>query len=94
MLREIEVEVATLMPRLAAEHAVLAQADAVIEASEALVERAEKAAGTGFGTEMLVLRHSLQLELAKARAEQARYAFLTTWVRLAYLIGEPIEVMF
>lgn len=94
LLREIEVEVATLMPRLAAEHAVLAQADAVIEASEALVERAEKAAGTGFGTEMLVLRHSLQLELAKARAEQARYAFLSTWIRLAYLIGEPIEVMF
>ncbi len=94
LLREIEVEVATLMPRLAAEHAVLTQADAVIQASEALVERAEKAAGTGFGTEMLVLRHSLQLELAKARAEQARYAFLSTWVRLAYLIGEPIEVMF
>lgn len=94
LMRELEAEIGTLLPRLKLESEVFLEARRVVDASEALVRSAQKAAGSGYASDRMVLRQTLQSAMARTRADRTYYAFLATRVRLAFLIGESIDSLF
>lgn len=78
--RELEGEIPSLLMRLNAQRQSMCNADDAVAAAEIGVR-------TGIDPEFIVTMQQLQLERAREWADRTRYAFVRSWVRLAYLTG-------
>ena len=85
--RELEGEIPSLLMRLNAQRQSMRNAEAAVAAAERLVASAEVGVRAGINPEFMVTMQQLQLERAREWADRTRYAFVRSWVRLAYLTG-------
>jgi outer membrane protein TolC len=85
--RELEGEIPSLLMRLNAQRQSMRNAEAAVAAAERLVASAEVGVQAGINPEFMVTMQELQLERAREWADRTRYAFVRSWVRLAYLTG-------
>ena len=93
-IRELNTEISNLKLRLYVEWNTYENSQKVVRSARELVSSAKKQAEAGRATEMMLLRQSLQLEMASSRAQKARLSYLSTMTRLVFLTGRSFTDMF
>lgn len=73
--------------RLNAQRRSMQSARDAVEAAERLVGSARAGVAAGINPEFMITMQQPQFERAREWADRTRYAFVRSWVRLAYLTG-------
>lgn len=90
--RSLEVEIRSLVNRLRAQNNLIAKADTAYSAAQELLKSAYRSVESGVATDLIVLRHKVQLANAKEWRARINYSFLRNAARLSFLTGKPIEL--
>ena len=90
--RALEAEVRALVDRLAAQRRNISDADIALNSATQLVASARRGADLGVSSDILEMRQNIQRIQAETWASRSRYSLLRSWVRLAFLTGESVDL--
>ncbi len=88
--RSLEVEIRSLVNRLRAQNNLIAKADTAYNAAQELLKSAYRSVESGVATDLIVLRHKVQLANAKEWRSRINYSYLRNAARLSFVTGKPI----